>query len=103
MEEYSYEIRKIFITPYYRKISYIEIYTYQKEYSTMSTKLKQKITEEITLNYKRIKGNEFEKQIATILRKKKYNAIRTQPPDYGIDIFANKGEKQIIVDRKSVV
>ena len=101
MEEYSYEIRKIFITPYYRKISYIEIYTYQKEYSTMSTTLKRKITEEITLSDKRIKGNEFEKQITTILRKKKYNPIRTQPPDYGIDIFANKGEKQIIVQCKN--
>ena len=101
MEEYSYEIREIFITPYYRKISYIEIYTYQKEYSTMSTTLKRKITEEITLSDKRIKGNEFEKRIATILRKKKYNPIRTQPPDYGIDIFANKGEKQIIVQCKN--
>ena len=101
MEEYSYEIRKIFITPYCRKISYIETYTYQKEYSTMSTTLKRKVTEEITLSNKRIKGNEFEKQIATILRKKKYNPIRTQTPDYGIDIFANRSEKQIIVQCKN--
>src|SRR5919205_4384625 len=98
MEEYTYEIRKIFITPYYKKISYIETYTYQKEYNTMSTTLKRKVTEEITL---RIKGNEFEKQIATILRKKKYNPIRTQTPDYGIDIFANRSEKQIIVQCKN--
>jgi hypothetical protein len=101
MEEYSYEIRKIFITPYYKKISYIETYTYRKEYSTMSTTLKRKVTEEITLSDKRIKGNEFEKQIATILRRKKCNPIRTQPPDHGIDIFANKEGKQIIVQCKN--
>jgi len=101
MEEYSYEIRKIFITPYYRKIAYIETYTYQREYNTMSTTLKRKITEEITLSDKRIKGNEFEKQIATILRKKKCNPIRTQPPDHGIDIFASKEGKQIIVQYKN--
>src|ERR1051325_8615509 len=101
MEEYSYEIRKIFITPYYRKISFIETYTYKKEYNTMSITLKRKTTEEITLNDKRIKGNEFEKQITTILRKKKCNPIRTQPPDHGIDIFANKEGKQIIVQCKN--
>jgi hypothetical protein len=101
MEEYSYEIRKIFITPYYRKVSYIEAHIYKKEYSTMSTTLKRKTTEEITLSDKRIKGNEFEKQIATILRRKKCNPIRTQPPDHGIDIFANKEGKQIIVQCKN--
>src|ERR1043165_418605 len=101
MEEYSYEIRKIFITPYYKKISYIETYTYQRKYSTMSTTLKRKTTEEITLSDKRIKGNEFEKQIATILRRKKCNPIRTQPPDHGIDIFASRKGKQIIVQCKN--
>jgi len=101
MEKYSYKIRKIFITPYYRKISYIETYTYQEEYSIMSTTLKRKITEEVILSDKRIKGNEFEKQIATILRRKKCNPIRTQPPDHGIDIFASKEGKQIIVQCKN--
>src|ERR1041385_1563542 len=57
--------------------------------------------EEITLSDKRIKGNEFEKQIATILRRKKCNPIRTQPPDHRIDIFANKEGKQIIVQCKN--
>src|SRR5437764_1229538 len=63
MEKYSCKIRKIFITPYYRKISYIETYTYQEEYSIMSTTLKRKITEEVILSDKRIKGTNIQERI----------------------------------------